>query len=450
MYGREGDRFTLAAAGDAIITRRLSTCEADDVQRVVDRIRAADVGIINLEVLLHDYDGYPSSESGGTYMRAPPWAADELTWAGFDMFAAANNHIGDFSHGGMEVTMDALEDREIPYAGLGRSLAEARAPAYAETPGGRVGLVATCSTITPGSIAGDRRPDMGGRPGLAPLRLETTFEMPSDAYETVQQWSEAFGLEAVKESRGELGFPIPGEDEEGFTFLNPDGANLQFTEGDAFSLTRTPKDEDIEATLERIRAADRQADWVVASLHGHEGEGAFHNDHSIPTFYEEFAHACIDAGADIFIGHGPHVLRGIEIYDGAPVFYSLGDFLMQNETVSRLPAEIYDRYDLSADALPPDLFDERVFDEDGNRIGFLGDSAFWESVLPVCRFDDGALDRIELHPLELGFEAPRPQRGRPRLATGETATRILEELAELSEPYDTDIGIEDGKGIITI
>ncbi len=45
----------------------------------------------------------------------------------------------------------------------------------------------------------------------------------------------------------------------------------------------------------------------------------------------------IDAGADVFVGHGPHVLRGIEIYKGKPIFYSLSNFIFQNETVLRMP-----------------------------------------------------------------------------------------------------------------
>ena len=47
----------------------------------------------------------------------------------------------------------------------------------------------------------------------------------------------------------------------------------------------------------------------------------------------------VDAGADLFVGHGPHVLRGVEIYKGKPIFYSLGDFIFQNETLLRLPSE---------------------------------------------------------------------------------------------------------------
>jgi poly-gamma-glutamate synthesis protein (capsule biosynthesis protein) len=291
---------------------------------------------------------------------------------------------------------------------------------------------------------------MQGRPGLSPLHVDAAYRVPSDAYEQVQELADALGLEAIKERAERLGFPVPGEDEDGFTFINTDGTDIQFVEGDDYGVELEPDEDDVDAIIEQIRAADRQADWVIANLHGHEGQGGLTNDHSIPEFYETFAHACIDAGADAFVGHGPHVLRGIEVYDGAPVFYSLGDFLMQNETVTRLPTEIYDRYELESDVLPPTLFDERVFDEDGERAGFLGDSAFWESVLPICRYEDGELRQIELHPLDLGFEASRPQRGRPLLAEGETAEKIFTDLERLSEPYGTEIEVENGTGIIQI
>ena len=437
--------FTLAAAGDAIITRRLSTLSED----LCDRIRAADAGFVNLEVLLHDYEGYPAAESGGTYMRAPPWAADELADAGFDVFAAANNHTGDYSHGGMAATMRALEARELPYAGLGRTLGDARAPAYLQTPGGRVGVVATCTTFPPGAEAGEQRPDMQGRPGLSPLGLDTRYVVPETAYEQVRELSEQLGLEAVKRRRGEQGFRVPDPDD-GLAFLNAgDGDHLTFEAGDEYRVEHRVDDDDAEAVLRQVRAADAQADRVIASVHAHEGTDGDRNDDSVPGFLESFARDCVDAGADAVVGHGPHVLRGIELHEGAPIFYSLGDFLMQNETVSRLPAEIYDRYDLDTqEALPADLFDERVFDADGNRKGFLSDRAFWESVVPVCSFGADGLDRIDLYPVELGFEEPRAGRGWPRIATGETAARILDRLADLSVPYGTDLAVEDGVVVI--
>lgn len=211
----DSSRFRLAAAGDAIITRRLSTLEDDRLTALCDRIRDADAGFVNLEVLLHDYEGYPAARSGGTYMRAPAWAADELQAAGFDVFGAANNHTGDYSHGGMLATMAALEERELPYAGLGRTLADARAPAYAETPGGRVGVVAACTTIVSGTQVGEQRPDVRGRPGLSPLALETCYTVPEDAYEQVTKLSERLGLEAVKERRTEQGSPSRGRTRRG-------------------------------------------------------------------------------------------------------------------------------------------------------------------------------------------------------------------------------------------
>ena len=449
MYGREGDSLSLAAAGDAIITRRLSTCEADGVRRMVDHVRKADASVVNLEVMLHDYEGYPGAASGGTYMRAPGWAADELSWAGFDVFAAANNHTGDYSHGGMEATMRELETRDIPYAGLGRNLAHAREPAYVDTPAGRVALVAACSSITSGTIAGAQRPDMGGRPGLAPLRTDVSYVVPSDEFDRLRDLSDAIGLEALKERRERLGFGVPGEDEDGFAFLNVGGGGyLTIEEGDDYAIEREVHEGDLEAFEAQIDAASRQADWVIATVHAHEGADGHSNDRSVPSFLERVARASIDAGADAFVGHGPHVLRGIELYEDAPIYYSLGNFLMQNETVTRLPAEIYDRYDLGPDALPADLYDERVTDDDGEPAGFLADRGFWESVLPIARYEGGELDQIDLLPLDLGADEPRPRRGRPALADETTGERILDELADLSDPYDTEITIEGGRGSI--
>lgn len=452
MYGREGETLDLAAAGDAIVTRRLSPCEAPGFRELGDRLRAADCGVVNLEVLLHDYESAAAGDSGGTYMRAPPAVLDDLDELGFSLLAAANNHTADYGEGGMLATMRALEERDWPYAGLGRTLALAREPAYVDTAAGRVALVAACSSITPGSVAGEQRPDMQGRPGLAPLRLETTYEVPESDLDRVRELADALGLEAERERRAGLGFPVAGEDREGYTFPGAGGDELHFVAGDDHRVRRTVEEDDRAAFRRRVEAAARQADWVVASVHAHEGVGPRSNEETVPAFLEELAHEAVDAGADAFVGHGPHVLRGVELYDGAPVCYSLGNFVMNNETVRRLPADIYDRYDLDTQrALPAALYDERVFedgDPEGDRAGFLADRDFWESVAPVFRFRDGELARVDCYPVDLGYEAPRPQRGRPLLATGERATAILETLAERSEPYGTSVEIEDGVGVI--
>ena len=91
---------------------------------------------------------------------------------------------------------------------------------------------------------------------------------------------------------------------------------------------------DLDAALDTIRKARAEADLVIVSFHGG-AEGASHQ-HVAPgdeTFLGEdrgdlrrFAHAAIDAGAQLVIGSGPHVVRGMEIYQGKLIAYSLGNF----------------------------------------------------------------------------------------------------------------------------
>ncbi len=450
MYGREGKDFTLAAAGDAIITRRISTCKEDRVLQLVDKIREADAGFVNLETLLHDYEGYPNAQCGGTYVRSPKYIADELKWMGFDLFAAANNHIADYSRGGMLATMETLEDRNLTYAGLGRNLREARSASYLDTPAGNVALISCCSSFPSGSEAGEQRPDLHGRPGLSPLRLNSKYILDEEWMNKIEELSEFLGLEEIKDYARERKFSVPGEDEEGFVFLNPKGENLTFEKGDDIGIHYEVNEEDEEQILKEIKGADKQSDWVLISLHYHEGKKGFSNDHSIPDFAEDFARKCMDAGADVFLGHGSHVMRGIEIYEGKPILYGLGDFFYQTRTIEKLPADMYENYDLGHDNIPADVFDELGFDEKGDYKGFLANQMFWETVLPVIKFEDDELDTVELYPVVLGLEEPRSRRGRPLLAEGEKADHILKKIKELSETYGTEISIEDGFGLIDL
>lgn len=448
MYGREGEQLSLAAVGDALLTRPISRCSDDRFREVIDRIRAADVGIANLETLFHDFEGYPAAQTGGTPLRAPPRVADDLPWAGFDMVALANNHAMDYSYGGLAATRRELAARELPCAGVGENLAEARAPAYLESPAGRVGLVAACSFFPVGAEAGEQRRDMQGRPGLSPIHVEATYTVPEDVFASLAEVSEHLGLEAEKARRERHGLPTPEEADDELAVTNATRDAVRFRSGDEYGIELAADEDDVAAVLDSVDAAARQADWVVASLHGHRGPEGRSHAHRPPAFHEAFARRCIDAGADAVVGHGPHVLRGIELYDGAPICYGLGDFVLQNQTVTRLPASIYDRYELATDDLPADAMDHRFFPADADDEGFLNDPVYWESVVPICRFEAGTLDRIEVLPVELGLDAPRPQRGRPRLATGETAERILADVQSYSEPYGTRIEVADGRGVI--
>lgn len=441
----------LAAAGDSLITRRITHEGGSRQTEFYDRIREADVGFANLETILHDYDGYPTAQTGDVYLRSPPWTVDELRDVGFNLFAVAHNHAGDYSHGGMLATMRELERRNAAYAGLGRNLAQARAADYVETPAGRVGLVAATSSYVAGTQAGPQGAAVQGRPGISPLDVETTYRVPAEDLDRLRTLSRELGFEDVKSRRNELGFPPPfgGYEQEGsFRLMNVGEPDIEFEAAEDYAVTRRPDAEDLAAITAEVDAANRSADWVVVSLHAHQGAGGRNTDHTVPEFLETTARKCIDTGADAVIGHGPHVLRGIELYDGAPIFYSLGNFVFQPGMVSRLPAAAYEQYDLPNDARTVDWIEAAEQGPDGEPRGFLTDRRFFESVVPICRFDGEDLDRIELHPIQLGFDQPRSSRGIPRPATGDTARRIVEYLSELSAPYGTELSLVDGYGLV--
>jgi len=71
-------------------------------------------------------------------------------------------------------------------------------------------------------------------------------------------------------------------------------------------------------------------------------------------------------------------------------------------------------------------------------------------VVAVCNYNAGKLKEIVLHPIDLGYGRPIPQRGRPVLADGDVAKEILIWLKNASEPFGTKIDIEDSKGYIRL
>ena len=420
------DTFTMALTGDSIITRRLSVYGEPEFLNMIELIRSADVAFTNLEMLFHDYEPYPMHQSGGTYMRAEPALAKELIWAGFDMVSRANNHTGDYGVLGMRLTTKYVVEAGLVQAGVGESLAEAREAKFLETAKARVALVSCASSFPDHARAGKSRGDIPARPGLNPLRYSTTYVVTGEQLEMFRKILGQFRRR-----------PSEGGDELRFF-------GYRFVKGDKPEVRTEPHQEDLEEIAAVVNNASRLADFTIVTIHAHEGA----QDRFAPAqFLVTFARAMIDAGADVFVGHGPHVLRGIEIYKGKPIFYSLGDFIFQNETLLRLPYENYQSYNLGLDKHVADFNDARY---QNDTRGFPARPEIWESVIAVPRWRGKELIEVKLYPITLGYGKPRTVRGRPLFADGDLSKKIIEDLKRCSEPFGTTIDFQDGIGVVKL
>ncbi len=420
------DTFTMALTGDSIITRKLSVYDEPSFLKMVEIIRSADVAFTNLEVLFHDYEPYPMHQSGGTYMRADPTLAKELAWAGFDMVSRANNHTGDYGVEGMRLTTKYTEAAGLVQAGVGESLPEAREAKFLETAKARVALISCASSYPDHVRAGKTRGDIPARPGLNPIRYSTTYVLTREKFET---------LRGILQ---EIGMRVPEKGDSLRMFRN------RFMVGDKTEVLTELSKEDLEEISSVVRNASGLADYTIVTIHAHESDG----DRSKPAkFIVSFARAMIDAGADVFVGHGPHVVRGIEVYKGKPIFYSLANFLFQNETLLRLPHENYERYGLGPKAHVADFNDARYGKD---RRGFPATSEYWESVIAFPVWEGKELTAVTLYPISLGFGKPRSVRGRPLLAAADLSKKIIEDLRRLSKPFGTTIDFKEGVGIVRI
>jgi poly-gamma-glutamate synthesis protein (capsule biosynthesis protein) len=449
LYEAENGKISIAVTGDAMVSRRMSRFREPDFLGLIELLRGADVTIANLEMLFHDFEGSWQWAGGGTYTRSDPRNLGELKWMGVDGVLTANNHSFDYSEDGLMTTMRHLDEVDLPHAGGGRDIDHARAPGYIDSPNGRVAFMSASSTFSDISRAGAGRPDFAGRPGINALRHVKDHYVTPDVFEALHKASRELGYEAWERARqqfGLLGLPEPEDPAKVVEFLEN-----KFRLSDEMKLKTSVHKEDLAGISTWIRGAQSQADWLVYGIHCHESGvgGDFHGGSNTvtPDFLHEFARHAIDEGCDMVAGHGPHFLRGIEIYNGKPIFYSLGNFIFQNETISWVPPEGYRRAHLDYPSTPGESFVARAAND---TRGFPADSLFWQSVIAICDYEDKKLRKIRLFPIDLGFGRPIPQRGRPLLAHGELAHQVLDYLAEASKPYGTEIQVQGDVGVINL
>jgi poly-gamma-glutamate synthesis protein (capsule biosynthesis protein) len=287
------DELLITAVGDMIISSPANGRSAPNVQEMYRVLREADVAFGNCEE--------PVASVGFMYQKtsqmAWPEILDDFKASGFTMLSAANNHYMDL---GPEALLQGLEEsraRGFAIAGAGRNLDEATTAGIRTVKGTRVGLLAFwCNQLQPGGYVDYARAG-ANKPGVAIIS----------------------------------------------------GAQVAVPSDDGTATMLLPQAADLAMLDQAIRRARAQVDLLLVSFHMHWGGvplggGARVSDPGnrriLPADLTDprnrvaegrrlIARAAIDAGADIVIGHGPHVLNGVELYRGKPILHSLGHFYME-------------------------------------------------------------------------------------------------------------------------
>ena len=388
------DGFTIAAVGDLIMAWPPEVGDPSNAG-LIDVIRAADVAYANFEAHVLDMRTLPVERNGG--FVGEPEVATAVRNMGFDVVGRSNNHSGDFGPGGLLTSDSIIRAAGLVSVGSGPDYRWARAPGYFMTPKGRTAFIVASSSFGRNPVSADD-PTRGGS---NPLRVTRCTVVPAARLAEFRDRSDCVRA-------GDVDKPT-------WSYAMDQG--------------------DLEAILGSIREAKMRSDFLAVGIHAHQtvyedtpvtryGNSGAVFDPTVADFLREYAHATIDAGADAFFGTGPHILRGIEIYRGRPVFYGLGEFFRQMGIIG-LPGS-----------------------EPTRGSGTLYDPIRYEHVMAVSTFAGGEVSEIRLYPIDLGWADRFSTRGVPRSPTPEVARRILERLQDLSAPFGTEISIEGEIGVI--
>ena len=377
-------------------------------------IRKSDAAFANQEgnsFALPSYKGSIAAENGGGYPLHSLETMRQLRATGLNLISRANNHATDYGIEGLTATDITLDAIGFTRAGTGQSLTEARKAGYRDTPAGRLALVATASTFTGMSPAGDSARGVGPRPGLNPLRVEPV---------TLVSRKEMQVLRRIVVRGGWQGYDAPAP--------NPAEVHLngQLYRVDAKpGLTYTVDLEDRSALLAEVAEARSKAGQVLFSIHAHETLSGDYEDPNPAAFLPSLFHDAIDAGATIVARHGPHSVQGIEIYKGWPIFYGLGHFFFE------LPREI------------------KIASGGPTPIVIRSPINWWDGAVATVRYAEGKLAEIRVYPLAIESNSS-PTHGLPTLARGARANEILTRIRDRSVRYGTKLRIEGDVGVIDI
>jgi len=439
--------FTVAAVGDVMVKRAGAEMADPAFQGVFQIIRDADVGFGNMEGNLSDIEHFDGPMRG---MMGDKDVAPALKKIGFDLMNRANNHIFDSDRESMYSTMAELDRAGIVHAGTGKNLEDARAPSFLDTPKGRVSLVAMHTPNQAGNTSGAtyRTGNVGGRPGLNALNYTVYYHVTAEQLAAIKairraSYTPPAGTTNVTK--------LPDEASEPKDRVQLFGVWYKIGTPGTRSFEMDPGD--LRENLRSMRNGKYLSEFEIATIHAHQGPITAQQwlfEDQTPDFLVDLAHQAIDNGADMFVGHGLHVLRGIQIYKGKPIFYGLGEFFYQWQHFdSALLSGSWPqtgggrgRGGAAGSRAEDQTVDVRV--SAGLRpINF-------EAMIALSRYDKGKLVEVRLYPTSGDWDGPISMLGMPRTAPPAMAQRILQRVQALSKPFGTNVAIEGNVGVIRV
>ena len=296
---------------------------------------AADISTVNLETVIGTLSRPGAYSAKRFLLMTPPSALSALNELGVDAVTLGNNHSNDWEGAGVASTRSSLTKAGLAFAGAGESDAEARAPVILHRRGQTVGLL-SYTTVT-GDFVNDNLPTSDdARPLSVPAGEQWQYELrrfgvhhaaghaalPDGGYRAGDAWRWFNGLEHLD----------PETEAAVWRDLRTTYPELQDWvarrgHGGAAAFSRKSVDADVKA----LRQAG--VDFVVVEIHG-----GFQFSEATSKFFRKAAHESIDAGADVVVGHHPHVVQGFEWYRGKLVIHSLGNLVFDQDFLSTFPS----------------------------------------------------------------------------------------------------------------
>ena len=163
-------------------------------------------------------------------------------------------------------------------------------------------------------------------------------------------------------------------------------------------------EEELEAMIADIERTRPRVDFLLASFHWGASQSR-----TLTLSQQAVAHAAVESGVDVVVGHHPHILQGVEVYRGRPIFYALGNFVLDHDHPMFLPTAR-------------------------------------ESICLKLNLKGGVLSRVTIAPVLIEED------GSPRIPGPEEpkSAEILDALKTLSEKLGTQLDISGSEGKVAL